>query len=50
MNDDFVCEQCDAEYQILHREQDDPTFCPFCGWQKMPDDDEDEEGTVWDDE
>ena len=49
MDRDFVCEQCDAQYQLIHRELDSPSFCPFCGWQKM-EEDEDEEENIWDDE
>ena len=48
MEKEFLCEQCDAEYEILHREKEKPSFCPFCGWQH-PDED-DEEDNTWDDE
>jgi rubrerythrin len=49
MGTDFLCEQCDSEYQLIHREVDPPTFCPFCGWQSQYEE-EDEEEDLWDDE
>ena len=48
MEKEFLCEQCDAEYEILHREKEKASFCPFCGWQQ-PEEDEEEDNS-WDDE
>jgi uncharacterized paraquat-inducible protein A len=49
MGTDFLCEQCDAEYQLIHREKEQPSFCPFCGWQTQ-EEDEEEDDDLWDDE
>jgi len=48
MGNDFLCEQCDSEYQILHREKDNPSFCPFCGWQKIEEDEDIDDERDWD--
>jgi predicted Zn-ribbon and HTH transcriptional regulator len=41
-----VCEECGAEFTILHGEIDEPSFCPFC----KADLDLEEEIDDWDDE
>lgn len=50
MEKQFLCEQCDAEYEILHREPEKPSFCPFCGWQVLVDEESDNNDHDWDDE
>jgi rRNA maturation endonuclease Nob1 len=50
MGTDYLCEQCDAEYQVIHREKDPVSFCPFCGWQKDLDEETEEDEELWDDE
>ena len=27
----FMCLSCEAEFQLIHDEIDDPQYCPFCG-------------------
>lgn len=28
---EITCPSCEAEFQVLHDEVDDPEYCPFCG-------------------
>jgi len=47
-----TCEECEAEFTVLHGELDQPTFCPFCAADLEIDLDEDTEWEVddWDEE
>ena len=46
MSKEIICSACEAEFQVVHDEVDDPEFCPFCG-EKMRYEDSDSD---WDDE
>jgi uncharacterized CHY-type Zn-finger protein len=42
----IICQECEAEFTILHGEFDQPSFCPFCASELEniePLDDEDED-------
>ena len=43
-----VCEECEAEFTILHGELDTPTFCPFCAADLEIDLDEESEWEIED--
>jgi len=30
-NKEIVCEECEAEFEVLHDQETQPEFCPFCG-------------------
>lgn len=30
-NEDFICEQCETEFTLVHHMDDKPEYCPFCG-------------------
>ena len=41
---EFLCTECEAEFEIVHDESSPPEFCPFCGDKlSFEDDFEDEE-------
>lgn len=51
MKYEFVCEDCESSYDIIHNEDMTPTYCPFCGWNVMLDSsEEDDETEEWDDQ
>lgn len=44
-NQDFLCDNCGAEYVLIFDNEDileEPIFCPFCGYEKDTYDIEDE--------
>jgi uncharacterized paraquat-inducible protein A len=43
--DIILCVNCDAEYTItkIDDEQQEPEFCPFCGFQHIEDEEEDDD-------
>ena len=43
----ITCTECEAEFQVVHDELDDPEYCPFCGSVLMEEKEEVEE--EWDD-
>ena len=45
-NKEIVCEECEAEFEILHDSDAHPEFCPFCGDKLKYELDED----TWEDE
>lgn len=52
MKYEFVCEDCEASYDIVHNEDSHPAYCPFCGWNNMFDSDQEDEEAEdeWDDQ
>jgi rubrerythrin len=30
-NREFVCDECETEFEVLHDKETAPEFCPFCG-------------------
>lgn len=50
MKYEFVCEECEASYDIVHDEESTPNYCPFCGWNMMLDTDLDDDVDEWDDQ
>lgn len=42
-----ACEECGAEFTILHGELDEPSFCPFCAAELSLEEDIDDD---WSDE
>lgn len=43
---EFVCQACEAEYDIIYEIDNDPIYCPFCGELNLPNE-EDEEEEDW---
>ena len=39
----YLCEECEAEFDVVHDQLDNPEYCPFCSFRLVTDDDEDEE-------
>ena len=46
---EFYCEECEAEFQIIHDSISEPEFCPFCA-AKMHYDDENLDDLEYDEE
>jgi len=45
---EFLCDDCGAEFEIkFNEEENEPTYCPFCGADLFWDEDDEEE---WEDE
>lgn len=44
----ILCEECEAEFTVLHGELDSPNFCPFCSAEIISLEDELED-LDWDD-
>ena len=40
----ILCINCDAEYTItkIDNEEEDPEFCPFCGYHQVQEDEDDD--------
>lgn len=32
MQREFICDDCNTEYEIVTDSEDESEFCPFCGW------------------
>jgi uncharacterized paraquat-inducible protein A len=47
--EDCVCAVCDSEFTVKHFEEDQITFCPFCG-ETLFKDDEEIDSEDWQDE
>lgn len=37
----YLCNECGAEFDIIHHEKTEIDFCPFCGEEFIPNFDED---------
>jgi DNA-directed RNA polymerase subunit RPC12/RpoP len=45
----ITCQECEAEFEIVHDSVSEPEFCPFCSTKLVYDDkDIDEDEDVWD--
>lgn len=42
------CEECGSTWELKHDNFEEPIYCPFCGDELVPDDDEDLD--FWDEE
>jgi hypothetical protein len=45
-----TCEECEAEFTILHGELDQPSFCPFCACDLGEEEAPEEWDEEWNDE
>ena len=50
----ITCQECEAEFEIVHDSVSEPEFCPFCGFKLIYDDESveeiDEEEDMWRDD
>ena len=45
----ITCQECEAEYEIVHDSVSDPEYCPFCASKLIIEDDLiDEDEDIWD--
>jgi len=43
----ITCQECEAEFDIVHDSVSEPEFCPFCGNKLRYDDKDIEEEDTW---
>ena len=35
MQREFICDDCNNEYEVVSVSEDESEFCPFCGWHRI---------------
>ena len=48
INQAFICDSCEGEFDIEHYSSDRVKFCPFCGDQSLTNEDEEVEEEILD--